>query len=294
MNFKNSDMKRIKGFTLVELIIVIAIITILSGIISVSVYGMQRDSRIEAQNHNAQMVYAAFQDILIDCEIKQDKSLFDAYDYQGAYGDIIGVWVFFRISKTDFNGNKMDNPGTGLGDEIHINTMYTQNAFHGMGGGPLTGLSVWSPSTTQNVSGNPGHNDYDYPRYGPDGGEHLWKKINAAVTGRIDPSMEGSYCVMMDLQEYEVKSVICRDLINGKDPKTGLWDDNEVNGTGGIVLGDYAIKADYLKPIDGTMYHLPLGVAFFKNRAVENKISKDKGVYVGCYPFYDDLYDGYA
>lgn len=60
MNF-NKMRKTAKGFTLIELIIVIAIIGILLGILMPSMWNYYRRSRIQAANTDAKMVYNAAQ-----------------------------------------------------------------------------------------------------------------------------------------------------------------------------------------------------------------------------------------
>jgi prepilin-type N-terminal cleavage/methylation domain-containing protein len=73
------------GFTLVEMIIVIAIITILGSIIIPNTTTMIRDSKIEAANTTAKEIYTATQNYLTDCQIKNvSLTGSDATDDTGA------------------------------------------------------------------------------------------------------------------------------------------------------------------------------------------------------------------
>lgn len=283
MNHKNLSRKTLKGFTLIELIVVIAIIVVLTGISSLAINGFRRDARIQTNNNKAEMIFSTFQDILIDCEINQDLSMFDVREFNGVNGDITGAVLFFRISDMASNGMANLNNSTGLGDEIHIMTSYKQTFTGGIAPNVASG-SVWMHGTSQNVSSQSGYNDYHSDG---DGGSTVWSKWNAAVAGRIDPTMTGTYVVFMDLSNYEVKSVICRELVGGKDPKTGLYDASETGSYGSIA--PYAKQADNVT-LNGTTEALPCRMFFIENMNKEVAAAKN-GIYIGCYPFSDNVYD---
>lgn len=61
MKFQKKNDSRLKGFTLIELIIVMAIIAILAGILAPTMSTYYRKSRIKSANSNAKMVYNAAQ-----------------------------------------------------------------------------------------------------------------------------------------------------------------------------------------------------------------------------------------
>ncbi len=92
---------KVKGFTLVEMIVVITIIAILAGISSIIINGFQRDARIETSNNYAKMLHSGMQNQLIQCEIKQDNELFNA---DPALNDeMIYSRIFFRMEATQID-----------------------------------------------------------------------------------------------------------------------------------------------------------------------------------------------
>lgn len=277
---------------MIELIIVIAIIAILAGILSTVMNGFVRDARLETANNNARIIYTAFQDIIMDCEIKQDNSIFEGHGGDNTK-DIIGAVVFFRISETDADGHANKNGATGLGDEIHVMCMH-ENA--GSAGGVVPGntnlcsRSFWINGTT-NPRADSGSGKNDSPASSVFGakGAKSWEKFNNYISGRMDKSMEGTYAVAVDLKDYRVISVVCRDLVNGQDPKTGLYSAGEVI-SGAPALGSYINGYDSATSVNGSTVSFPVLSYIVKDLNQQKDIYKKTGASVGCYPLGDSLY----
>jgi len=195
MNFKRIGSK-VKGFTLVELIVVMAIIAILAGILSMFISGFQRDARIERNNNYARMVFTGFQNILIQSEIEQDDSMFTP---DPSLGDLKGVCIYFHIA-SEGNGTKYER--NRLGNKIQFIVV------------PKTGFNINTCMAVYTETGG------ENPANGAalsDTGE-MYSKWQKAILGNIDESFEGTVAVYIDYENYEVDSVAFRELENGSDP----------------------------------------------------------------------------
>lgn len=82
--------RKAKGFTLLELIVVIAIIGVLSAIIVPAIVQQTRDSKIQAANDTAQTIYNATQEYLTQLQLENA----DLKDYFGEVSSSSGIgWI---------------------------------------------------------------------------------------------------------------------------------------------------------------------------------------------------------
>jgi type IV pilus assembly protein PilA len=74
--------KNIKGFTLIELVVVIAIIGVITSILIPSMLNYVKKARLKSANANAKTAYNAVAEYISDAEANQNKSMFEAlYDF---------------------------------------------------------------------------------------------------------------------------------------------------------------------------------------------------------------------
>lgn len=189
---------------MIELLIVMAIIAILAGIMSIAIQGFVRDSKLETANKNAQMVFTGFQNMLTQCEIKQNATVF-SYDGTSDFNsDLKQVVIGFEVYGANVQSYRIKNVGsgssTGTGSEKTFGT-----AYKGDGG-----------------------------KYDDAVANSGFSKLPNEIMDIIDTSFEGSVQVYIDYENYEVKSVIYRPLSNGN----AVPIDSDMNG-----IPDFTCKA---------------------------------------------------
>lgn len=175
---------------MIELLVVMAIIAILAGIMSMAISGFRRDAKLEAANDKARMVFTGFQNMLIQCEVNQDNSLFFRVD-DGSHkeSDVYAAIVYFHIASSG-NGKKYGEQR--IGDKIEVLNVYK-------GGGVKHGDAY---------DRNEGNADR----------KAAYDKLANAITSFIPNDMDGTYAVFINFEDYTVDSVLYRELVNGADP----------------------------------------------------------------------------
>lgn len=169
---KSSATKKLKGFTLVEILIVMALLSIIAGMISIVTSGLMRDSKLEAARTDAQSVYTGLQNMLIQMEIKQQNDLLNPTTYGTTCTPTNYVTLEFI----------MDN-GTIPGAEDFI----------------ITDGSTSTP---------PLHYDYPNADAPADDTERAFRKVAKYIKDNLSMEFTGYVYAAIDMNDWMVDSVV--------------------------------------------------------------------------------------
>lgn len=211
MDMKNngSACRRIKGFTLVELVVVMAIIAILAGVANLATQSFVRNARRETANDNAHLLFTGFQNILTQCEIKQDNSVISSkMEANTVVKDDTVKYVIIEFKA--YNGNvqcyKVSNMNAS-GSGTNMTSVYNSN----YGGGIM--------------------------KY-TDGGTKGSAALPNAIAGIIDASFEGEAKIYIDYENFEVRSVVFKPMgANDRNTTINNFSDGGLKTYAGWFLG---------------------------------------------------------
>jgi len=215
---------KLKGFTLVELILVIGIIGILITIGSIGMAAYIRSANMKAYNSAAHQAFSAMQNIMINCEITQKDALID---YNQARPTPIAnherptyVHLSFGIEK----GEMADWAGSRY---IDIVVTYDNNT---------------SRKLTGTVSNNSSGKQKDF-----------FTQLEKAITDNLSSAFSGRVDAWIDYENYSVDSVVYQPSARNYFgwATTFSWNTTE-RGKGKIFGGCYNMpsqRSDYKRDV---------------------------------------------
>lgn len=242
--------KTVKGFTLIEMLIVIAIIGILVGMISIITAGFVRNSTFESCNNKAQLVYTAVQNSLIQAEITQDLSMFDVGYLKPSGTSLPSDKLIYAELVLCLNNGEIDST-----KDIKITSYYN---------GQPTGSMTYPPTVAWDFSkGKPkSTSDESYIRRGKS-----IKFYNNYIVNNLSEEMTGTCQIFIDLANYTVDSVIFNEVPGNEIDYLNRWYFNSGTAKSKKTSGFYAVRSLF----------------------TQRDIYKVKGDYFGCYPMLDDV-----
>ncbi|MBP1544969.1 MAG: type II secretion system protein [Oscillospiraceae bacterium] len=197
----NRTKSKLKGFTLLELIIVLAILGVLAAVLVPSILGYIRSNRIDAANKQAQQIFMAAQDYLVSEQVKGIKPT----EIAANPNEI--CWIVVTTS------NGVDSTQYDKSNKTHI---------------------VWSSNVLKDTDTSTPNNDGYDQRVNPDDGTTMFP-IADGIEGRLEPGFTGSWAVAYYPATFTVAYAVYNDFYS-----TQLERENAVKyiGTNNLQAGN--------------------------------------------------------
>lgn len=216
-----SAVKTVKGFTVIELLIVIAIIAILAGMTSLAIMGFVRNANLESVNSKAQQAYASLQNMLIDIEIDGTTEYLDAV-YIGSGTESNPTYATLQYYMSN-----------GTIDDSTLNIISTAGA--------VTSDTKYSSFITHDRT------------------KKAVKFLKKSIEDSIESSFTGYVYACIDLTNYVVESVVysesstfCKNAVEGSNSYVDIhenpYTNNEVYGISNLIdqKADQKVTGEYL------------------------------------------------
>ncbi|MDR0946789.1 MAG: prepilin-type N-terminal cleavage/methylation domain-containing protein [Ruminococcus sp.] len=253
-----STPKKLKGFTLIEVIIVIAIIGILASLIGFAMGLYIKDSRVQTANSNARLVFNTVQEWLIELEIK-NIPLDDLLNKTAPGGSVTldygkpDAWNY--IASNPLNADALNNyfrlSSASMFDDDMSNTYPALGSGNPWDGGAVT-LSAINSSFTNEALIN-----------------QAFKELQNAFSN----TFKGEWTVIINADNYTVYIAYWQESDKNDNPIPGAMPANYRILNGGIGGND-----EYLFPENG-------GAITFSTQ--DTRTTADPKLQYGVYPFAD-------